>query len=602
MMGLVLRIAVAIVALALVASHVDLAEVRDALLAISPGVVALATAASFASNLVISYRLRVLLAAQGVAARVGQVFAINLAAFFYNLFLPVGGVGIAALRLQRLSAESTRRFTTALTAIVCDRLSAVAALGIVGLACWIVDAHAKPPGGLLVLLGGLSTVALFILPRVVPFRIRRIVREAHAAGGGTWWSAALSPVSHALGSVARFSPAALARILAISVVAQLPATLVFVALAEGLGLPVPVLSMGWVRSVVVVLTLLPISIGGAGVREGVLVVALHPFGVPVADALAFSLLVFATTIVAPGVVGGVLEGLTWLRGGPRTPQSWPTAASAAERIDGCQRASSATTLPRCRFTAPRDGGSLPRRATRVRAQPGVPGAPMSDEHATRTAANAVAFDAAYYDSNYPDYAAQNPSWKLDCYLRVLSRHLPPDRPADVLDIGCGPAAWLGHLARHTRWRLAGTDLSEWAIAENRVQLPAVDFRVGSATDEPCAIGSLDAVTACDVLEHVPERDAAAAAIARMLRPGGYFLLVVPVYDGLSGPIIRRLDRDPTHVHKLARAEWLAWMERDFAIVEWWGIVRYLLPGRLYLHFPTRLGRAHTPAILVLGRR
>jgi hypothetical protein len=88
----------------------------------------------------------------------------------------------------------------------------------------------------------------------------------------------------------------------------------------------------------------------------------------------------------------------------------------------------------------------------------------------------------------------------------------------------------------------------------------------------------------------------------MLRPGGWFLMVVPVYDGACGPLIRTMDRDPTHVHKLGRGEWLAWVGRHFEVVEWWGIVRYLLPGRFYLHLPTRLGRGHTPAILVVGRR
>jgi len=67
------------------------------------------------------------------------------------------------------------------------------------------------------------------------------------------------------------------------------------------------LSMGWVRSVVTVLTLLPISIGGVGVREGALVFTLQSLGVPAHDALALSLLVFATTILAPGLAGGAVE-------------------------------------------------------------------------------------------------------------------------------------------------------------------------------------------------------------------------------------------------------------------------------------------------------
>jgi hypothetical protein len=40
---------------------------------------------------------------------------------------------------------------------------------------------------------------------------------------------------------------------------------------------------------------------------------LQPFGTAPADALAMSLLVFATTVLAPGLAGGVVEGAIWLR-------------------------------------------------------------------------------------------------------------------------------------------------------------------------------------------------------------------------------------------------------------------------------------------------
>lgn len=323
MIRVAVRVAVAVVVLLLLASRVDLAEVRNALAGTSLRHVVLATVASFAANLVIAIRLRVLLTAQGVPARVGQTFAINLAAFFYNLFLPVGGVGVAALRLQKLSHETSGRFTIALTAIVCDRLTAVAALGIVGLACWFVDPRAKPAGGLLVLLGGLSTMVFLVAPRVVPLPVRHLVREVQTRGSGTWWSAGLWRLTHALGSVARLSPAALARILGISILAQIPGILVFVALGQGLGLSVSPLSMGWVRSVVTVLTLLPISIGGVGVREGALVLTLQTLDVPAHDALALSILVFATTILAPGLAGGVVEGAHWLASERRTEMPRP---------------------------------------------------------------------------------------------------------------------------------------------------------------------------------------------------------------------------------------------------------------------------------------
>ena len=227
---------------------------------------------------------------------------------------------------------------------------------------------------------------------------------------------------------------------------------------------------------------------------------------------------------------------------------------------------------------------------------------MNEKAGTQMQAAGSTFDAAYFENQYRHYAAQNPDRKLDFYLRVLGRHVPVDRPADVMDVGCGLGAWLGHLARNTAWRLRGSDVSEWAIAGNRRRLPEVELTVAGATEQPHPAASLDAITACDVLEHVPDRDAAAAAITTMVRPGGYVLIVVPVYDGLAGPIIRTLDKDPTHLHKHGRREWLAWFGRHFTLVEWWGILRYLLPGHVYLHVPTRLARAHTPAILMIGRR
>ena len=92
------------------------------------------------------------------------------------------------------------------------------------------------------------------------------------------------------------------------------------------------------------------------------------------------------------------------------------------------------------------------------------------------------------------------------------------------------------------------------------------------------------------------------SIHAMLRPGGIFVLVVPVYDGLSGPLIRLLDKDPTHVHKVPRDFWLKWGASDMELVDYIGVVRYLLPWGYYLHLTTRFWRRHTPAVLAVFRK
>lgn len=53
---------------------------------------------------------------------------------------------------------------------------------------------------------------------------------------------------------------------------------------------------------------------------------------------------------------------------------------------------------------------------------------------------------------------------------------------------------------------------------------------------------------------------------------------------------------------MARQRWLDWAESHFALVEWQGILRYLLPGGYYLHLVTEALRRHTPAIIVVARK
>ena len=210
-----------------------------------------------------------------------------------------------------------------------------------------------------------------------------------------------------------------------------------------------------------------------------------------------------------------------------------------------------------------------------------------------------AFDAAYYERCYRSYDLQNPPRKLLFYRRTIERLLPPGIPRRIHDVGCAFGAFLGSLG--PEWEPFGSDVSEHAVEQARTRHPRVRFAVADPCEGPTFDGSFGVVTAFDVLEHVPDLDACARSIQAQSAPGGLFVFVVPVYDGVTGPAIRMLDRDPTHIHKWSRSRWLEWTSRRFEVVEWSGILRYLLPWGHYLHLPTRLLRQHTPAILVAAR-
>lgn len=209
------------------------------------------------------------------------------------------------------------------------------------------------------------------------------------------------------------------------------------------------------------------------------------------------------------------------------------------------------------------------------------------------------FEEPYFRENYGDYTLHNPPRKIDFYRALAEQSVPGIERPRVLEVGCAFGLFLSALG--PRWERYGSDLSAYAIEHARRSVPEARFVQAGAADRPFE-GSFDLIAAFDVLEHVPDLEAVARTARASLRPNGRLLFVVPVYDGPTGPIVRLLDRDPTHVHKGSRAFWLDWTARFFHLDAWWGISRYLLPGGYYLHWPTQRLRRFTPAIAILAHQ
>ena len=79
-------------------------------------------------------------------------------------------------------------------------------------------------------------------------------------------------------------------------------------LARALGLDASALTLGWMRSAVVVLTMVPVSLGGLGIREAALVFLLGPYGVAPERAIALSFLILLAAAVY-AAVGGALQAI-----------------------------------------------------------------------------------------------------------------------------------------------------------------------------------------------------------------------------------------------------------------------------------------------------
>ena len=207
--------------------------------------------------------------------------------------------------------------------------------------------------------------------------------------------------------------------------------------------------------------------------------------------------------------------------------------------------------------------------------------------------------ADYYAENYRNYRRQNSERKLEFYMKLMARWIPAG--SRIFELGSGLGLFLQKAATH--YDCIGCELNPYGAETSRARVPNVIVHEGSfeciPTDPP-----VQAVVAWDVLEHISDLERALEAIHSRLPPGGFLIGVVPVYDTLLGPITRLLDRDPTHVWKLSRHNWLARLRsHGFELVDWGGIIRKLVGRRYYLHitWPQFFLHRCSSAIYFVGR-
>jgi SAM-dependent methyltransferase len=113
-------------------------------------------------------------------------------------------------------------------------------------------------------------------------------------------------------------------------------------------------------------------------------------------------------------------------------------------------------------------------------------------------------------------------------LRYLLADLEPVR-GKVLDVGCG-AGSVAKAVKHERHDLEvfGCDVSQSALSIAEASPGGVNFRIAQAEKLPFADGEFDFVWIFDVLEHVEKPEQVLREVARVLRPGGGFHIVLPL--------------------------------------------------------------------------
>ena len=121
----------------------------------------------------------------------------------------------------------------------------------------------------------------------------------------------------------------------------------------------------------------------------------------------------------------------------------------------------------------------------------------------------------------------------DVFLRIKAEHmialaqerLGPLSDRRLLDLGCGVGLMHQHLGR-AFGSITGTDLDDDAVDAARSSNPSVQYERFDGKRLPFADESFDAVSATNVLHHVPpcDRYALLEEVSRVIRPGGVCLI------------------------------------------------------------------------------
>jgi uncharacterized protein (TIRG00374 family) len=302
--GFGLKAAVTLALVWLVLRGVDLGAALERMVSLSTGAAALAVGLLISHCFVAGWRWRMVMRLFGPVLPIGSSIRLFMEGYFFNNALPstIGGDGVRIWRATSLGLP----LGASINGVLLDRVTGLTGLFILVAAgqpllyARIDDAATRLAFGA-ILLAGVAGIALLILFRFIP---KRFIPSPLHDGIDK-----LSEATYA----AYLRPAVSLPVLGLSVVVHGLIVLSVYVIAIGLGLNVGLFESLVLVPAVILLSTLPVSIGGWGLREGLMVVALGLAGVAADAALTVSIL-FGLAQIAAGLPGGAL----WLLAGGRT--------------------------------------------------------------------------------------------------------------------------------------------------------------------------------------------------------------------------------------------------------------------------------------------
>lgn len=311
--ALLLGLAKAAISVALVVwivSTVDTGALKQRLLAVSYGTLFLAGVIELVALGIAGWRWKLVLGALDLATAYGTAFRLYYIGQFINQVLPAN-IGGDVYRTWRVFRDGSR-LLRALMAVALDRLVALIGLAVLAaLGFYLLSGIADDATPLWILfalvLGVAAGVVLFLAFGVLT--LPRRLLAIPGLGRLMSWIAEASIFARAV----LLKPGTAIPVIVLAVGVHGLAVIAILVLAEGLGIPLSAGAAFALIPPVILISVIPVSYAGWGVREGAMVVFLGYAGIAPEAAISLSLLFGGVNLLA-----SLPAALLWLMSpGPR---------------------------------------------------------------------------------------------------------------------------------------------------------------------------------------------------------------------------------------------------------------------------------------------
>ncbi|MCB9107470.1 MAG: flippase-like domain-containing protein [Anaerolineales bacterium] len=287
-------------------SRTDLTDVYASLKSANLFWLTMAFITLYIGKVLTGYRWQKLLEAQNIFIPLRTLIASVFVGQFFNTFLPstVGGDAVRAYDTAIYSGESTK----SVTSVFADRLIGVVALvflAIIGIGFGLLQGEDVSFYVIPVLVVFFICVLSFIVVFNKPLseRVQQLVRSLKI-------NKVADKIKQAYISlhVLRDNKAIMWIAFVISFALQINVVFFYYFIGVSLDMNVSIFYFFIIVPVALVILLVPFSVNGVGLREGIFVILLGNIGVPSELAIALSLLSFGLTLTQ-GVIGGIIFAL-----------------------------------------------------------------------------------------------------------------------------------------------------------------------------------------------------------------------------------------------------------------------------------------------------